>query len=216
MLLTALNPSIGTLRVVSLTVSCMAVNQLECKLALQRRYLSTTNRMLGQGIRTCPVKEPYISNGIPRLGKGNPLPQLQKAVHSARLSWHVTVWPNACAAQVYQTTTYDLIAQLKGHPDAVLDLAWSADGIRLASVCKAAVYTWSMETFEKVEEDASRLFTNSLAVADSSFEHLVVADSHTGMRLYSTDRLAFKTANVAARKVPLPWPPSRAPAQPCG
>ena len=51
---------------------------------------------------------------------------------------------------VYETRDYEHVATLKGHAENVCDLRWSGDEVRLVSVCRAAVYTWSMETFAKV------------------------------------------------------------------
>ena len=51
---------------------------------------------------------------------------------------------------VYVTGTYALAATLRGHPEEVADVQWSEDGFRLVTVCRAAVYSWSMETYSKV------------------------------------------------------------------
>jgi WD40 repeat protein len=59
----------------------------------------------------------------------------------------------ACARKntilLYVTNTYAHVATLKGHPESVVDLRWSDDGIQLVSACRAALYTWSMETYGK-------------------------------------------------------------------
>jgi WD40 repeat protein len=91
---------------------------------------------------------------------------------------------------IYITNTYQLAATLHGHPDEVLDLQWSADGIRLVSVCHAAVYTWSMETYTKVEEDTARAHINACAAVDSAATRVVVADVNGGLRVFATSRAA--------------------------
>ena len=89
---------------------------------------------------------------------------------------------------IYNTMDYRMIAMLKGHPNQISDMCWSEDGARLVSVCDGAVYTWSIETFQKTEEDTARHQVNRLVVCDAAFKTVVVGDAHFGMRNYITDR----------------------------
>ena len=100
----------------------------------------------------------------------------------------------ACARKasvyVYLTNTYALVATLACHPEHVCELRWSADEVRLVSVCRAAVYTWCMETYTKVEEDTARAHTNIAAALDAAGTHAAIADPSGGLRLLHTQRAA--------------------------
>ena len=92
------------------------------------------------------------------------------------------------AISVYSTTEYALLATLRGHPNDVLSMHWSGDGGRLASACREAVYTWSMETFARVEEDTERAHANAAVAADASFARVLVANGSHGLRVFGTCR----------------------------
>lgn len=108
----------------------------------------------------------------------------------------------ACAQRaticVYSATEYALLATLRGHPNDVLSMHWSCDGVRLASVCREAVYTWSMESFSKVEEDTERAHANAAVATDATFARVLVANGSNGLRVFGTCR-ADAEAVAAAR-----------------
>jgi WD40 repeat protein len=89
---------------------------------------------------------------------------------------------------IYSASEYTLSAILRGHPNDVASLKWSADGIRLVSACRETVYIWSMETFSKIEEDTERMHVNSSIAVDATCARVLVADVQSGVRLFATSR----------------------------
>ncbi len=70
-----------------------------------------------------------------------------------------------------------LLARLRGHYSAVLDLCWSQDGLYLASTSEGAVYTWHMEDFTRREENTAKGCFNSAVACTPDFGTLVVGDA---------------------------------------
>jgi WD40 repeat protein len=89
---------------------------------------------------------------------------------------------------IFSTSEYTPVAMLRGHPNDVVSLNWSADGIRLVSACRETVYIWSMESFSKVEEDTERMHVNSSIAVDATCARVLVADAQSGVRLFATSR----------------------------
>lgn len=77
---------------------------------------------------------------------------------------------------IFSTMNRHLLARLKGHYAAVQDIAWSADGLYLASAADGAVYTWHMEGFVRCQESTAKGYFNNSVAATPDFKTLVVGD----------------------------------------
>lgn len=90
---------------------------------------------------------------------------------------------------IFNTMHWRLLARLKGHFTAIQDIAWGQDGLYLVSVGDGAVYTWSMETFTRRQENTVRGFVNNSVAVTPDFSTIVVGDPSQGIRILGTSRM---------------------------
>lgn len=101
---------------------------------------------------------------------------------------------------VYASLTYTLEATLTGHAEEVTDVAWSRDGLRLATCSQTSVYLWSTDTMQRYGEDTTRTWASAAVLPDPAFHSVLVADAFTGLRYFSTARGGASVAAAAARE----------------
>lgn len=84
---------------------------------------------------------------------------------------------------LYSSITYENVAILKGHIGQIKSISWSHDDKKLISAgADGVVYTWSMETFARLDENVNKGFSYTNVLYNHSGTDIILSSIEGTLR----------------------------------